>query len=139
MFEKDCSVACALIEELSFRVQMRESHRHQQAVRAKRSKNQCLGWELNPDRQICALMLCRLSYRDPQLNHIIQPCFHLTVNSVVTATSPAVAIQTQHGYPRQILAKRLFCPESCLVDKDTLAVTRRMRSIIERNRSRGED
>ena len=25
MFEKDCSVACALIEELSFKVQMRES------------------------------------------------------------------------------------------------------------------
>ena len=27
------------------------------AVRVKLSKNQCLGWESNPDRQICALML----------------------------------------------------------------------------------
>ena len=30
------------------------------AVRVKRSKNQSLGWESNPDRQICALMLCRV-------------------------------------------------------------------------------
>ena len=76
---------------------MRGSHRHPQAVRVKRSNNQCLGWESNPDRQICALMLRRLSYRDSHLEHIIQPRFHLTANSIATATSPAVAIQTRHG------------------------------------------
>ena len=58
------------------------------AVRVKRSKNQCLGWESNPDHQIWALMLCRLSYRDPHLDHIIQPRFHLTADSVANATYP---------------------------------------------------
>ena len=64
-------------------------------------------------------MLCGLSYRDrdQHLDHIIQPRYHLTADSVATATAPAVAIQARYGYPRQILAKRFFCPEeSCLVD-----------------------
>ena len=87
------------------------------AVRVKRSKNQCLCRESNPDCQFCALMLCRLSYRDSHLDHVIQPRFYLTADSVTTATSPAVAIQTRHGYPQQILAKHFVCPEeSCLVD-----------------------
>ena len=85
---------------------MRRSLIHPQGIESQTKQNQFLGWESNPDRQICALMLCLLSYRDPHLKHIIQPRFHITADSVITATSPTVAMQARHGYPRQTLPKR---------------------------------
>ena len=62
------------------------------AVRVIRKKNQYLGWELNPDCQICTLSLCRLSYQDPHFDHNIQPCFiRLTLPALqVSVTSPSL-------------------------------------------------